>query len=423
MTRTHQRRPPALQTAGRRSVVNAVVATKWLVVGAVTGLLSALTAVVLLVVAVLCLIGIGLPLVAPALSLARGTADLERRRLEALGHSSPSAHTPIPQDWRRAWRFALTDPGARRDYAWLAIHGTFGMVVGALPVELLSDTAEALSLPIQWYLRDGSFTAFNALVVIETGSQARLGFLSAIIFAAAWIGLSPYLLRWQSAPGVRLLAPHPDIDLSERVAQLTASRAAALDAHAVELRRIERALHDGAQNRLVTVAVLTGAARQSLAHDPAMVAPVLEQVQESAEVALEELRSVVRSILPPVLESEGLPGALSALAAECPIETTLDAVVEPRCPIAIEAIAYFTVAEALTNVTRHSRARRAAVHVRRDGERLHVEVSDDGTGGATVTSGSGLGGIHDRVRAHDGTLRLHSPKGGPTVLEVALPCG
>ncbi|MFU0242880.1 sensor histidine kinase, partial [Streptomyces scabiei] len=208
-----------------------------------------------------------------------------------------------------------------------------------------------------------------------------------------------------------------------RVAELTATRAAALDAHATELRRIERSLHDGAQNRLVSVTVLLGAARRMAARDPAGADELLERAQSAAEQALAELRSVARGILPPVLADRGLADALSGLAADCGVPCRVEADVPQRCAASVEATAYFVVAEALTNIAKHSGAARASVTVRARGGRLRLLVEDDGRGGADEDGGSGLTGIRRRVAALDGTLRLTSPPGGPTVLDADLPCG
>lgn len=207
-----------------------------------------------------------------------------------------------------------------------------------------------------------------------------------------------------------------------RIARLTATRAAALDAHATELRRIERSLHDGTQNRLVAVNVMLGGARRALASDPRTADAMLGRAQDAAEAALVELRAVVRSILPPVLTDRGLPAALTALAATCPVDCRVDADVPGRYAVSVAASAYFMVAEALTNVAKHSQARHATVVLRRRGDVLWLEVTDDGRGGADER-GSGLDGIRRRVEAHDGTFTLASPAGGPTTLTASLPCG
>jgi len=237
------------------------------------------------------------------------------------------------------------------------------------------------------------------------------------------VGLGPGMARLQALPGRRLLSAGPDAYLSLRVAELTATRAAALDAHATELRRIERSLHDGTQNRLVNVTVLLGAARRMAARDPAGADEILERAQSAAEGALAELRSVSRSILPPVLDDRGLEGALNGLAADCPVPCRVDVDTPARCAVSVEATAYFIVAEALTNIAKHSHAQHATVTVHSHDGRLHLDITDDGRGGADEAGGSGLTGMRRRIAAHDGTLTLTSPPGGPTTLEVDLPCG
>jgi signal transduction histidine kinase len=261
-----------------------------------------------------------------------------------------------------------------------------------------------------WWQIDGFA---EALAVLPAG----LGF--AALFAAA----APGIARLQALPGRRLLPPVGDVDLSRRIAELTATRAAALDAHAAELRRIERSLHDGTQNRLVALNVLIGAARRARERDPDAVAAILDRAQDATEQALAELRAVVRGILPPVLDDRGLSGALSGLAGTCAVPCRLDVDVPGRCAASVEATVYFVVAEALTNVVRHSGAGQVAVTLRRDGDRLHLRIVDDGHGGAGEAGGSGLAGMRRRVEAYDGRFVLTSPPGGPTTMDVELPCG
>jgi len=281
-----------------------------------------------------------------------------------------------------------------------------------------------LTYPLWWRaLGEGDVAPSPGFWSVTGWPDAVAVALLGLVWAAVTLAATPAMARWQAAPGRRLLAPPPGTDLVLRVAELTATRAAALDAHVVELRRIERALHDGTQNRLVGVTVLLGAARRTLARDPAAADAVLERAQTAAEEALAELRSVARGILPPVLADRGLAGALAGLAATCPVPCSVEVAVDVRCAASVESTAWFVVAEALTNVARHSGATRAAVVVRRAGERLRVQVTDDGRGGATATGGSGVPGIARRVEALDGRLELASPPGGPTVLTVELPCG
>jgi signal transduction histidine kinase len=402
---------------------DALVATKWLAAGLGTGLAALAACALVLGVAALSLVGVGLLLIRPALLAVRGLADLERRRLARIGHDTPSPYSELPHAPLEVLRALRDDPANRRDLAWLPLHGLYGSILASLALQAPVNILREGSFPLWWTaVPPVESNALNGFVHIGSWTGAWLVAASAPLWAALWLFVVPRLVTPQALPGIRLLPPHPDIDLSERVARLTATRAAALDAHAVELRRIERALHDGAQNRLVGVAVLVGAARQALHRDPAQADAILERVQTSAEDALAELRTVARSILPPVLENRGLTGALSALAADSPVpcRTTVD--VAPRCPASVESTAYFAVAEALTNAAKHSRATAIEVTVRRAADRLRVTITDNGRGGAAET-GSGLVGIRRRVDAHDGTTTITSPTGGPTTIDLELPCG
>ncbi|MGW2960404.1 sensor histidine kinase [Streptomyces sp. NPDC001220] len=373
----------------------------------------------LAVTAVTAPLGVGL-LLAP-LTL-RGLHVLAGRERHRLGRHGPEVVAPEPPPTRL--RLALTDPTTRREARWLLRHGTLGLLLGLvglfLPMSALRDTL----FPLYWRFSPTDTTATSfGYGVAHSWADAFAVCAFGVGSIAVILGLTPGTARLQADPGRRLLAAGPDQDLSLRVAELTATRAAALDAHATELRRIERALHDGTQNRLVSVTVLLGAARRQVARDPSRADEILERAQSAAEQALAELRTVSRSILPPVLDDRGLAGALSGLAAESPVPCRLDVDAPERCAASVEATAYFVAAEALTNVAKHSGADRVVVTVRARGGRLALTVTDDGRGGADSAGGSGLTGIRRRVAAHDGTLRLTSPAGGPTTLEVELPCG
>ncbi|CAL9511094.1 sensor domain-containing protein [Streptomyces sp. enrichment culture] len=363
--------------------------------------------------------GVGL-LLAPL--VLRALHALARRERERLARRGVDIVPPDPPPVRL--RSALADPTTRRELGWLVRHGTLGFLLGLLGLLLPLCAVRDGTFPLWWRLvpEDATTTSIG-VGTAHTWLDAVAALLLGVGWTAILLGLGPGMARLQAAPARRLLAAGPDTDLSLRVAELTATRAAALDAHATELRRIERSLHDGAQNRLVSVTVLLGAARRMAARDPAGADELLERAQSAAEQALAELRSVARGILPPVLADRGLAGALSGLAADCGVPCRVEADVPERCAAAVEATAYFVVAEALTNVAKHSGAGRASVTARARGGRLRLRVEDDGRGGADEDGGSGLTGIRRRVAALDGTLRLTSPPGGPTVLEVDLPCG
>jgi signal transduction histidine kinase len=285
-------------------------------------------------------------------------------------------------------------------------------------------TLEELSFPVWWvFLPDGATAGFFGLWPADRWLHAGYVALTGLGWLSLTVTFTPSLARWQSHRGLRLLSPDAEADLSMRVAELTATRAAALDAHATELRRIERSLHDSTQNRMVAVTVLLGAARRALTRDPAGAEALMDQAQTAAEQALVELRAVARGILPPILADRGLTGALTGLAGIAPVPCEVDVDVPGRCAASVEATAYFVVSEALTNIARHSGASSAAVVVQTREDRLHVCVTDDGHGGADPEHGSGLTGIRRRVEALDGRVALTSPAGGPTTLEVELPCG
>ena len=219
----------------------------------------------------------------------------------------------------------------------------------------------------------------------------------------------------------KLLGSNRRQKLAARVEDLEQSRSRMVLVADSERRRIERDLHDGAQARLVSLAMELGRAKARFADDPEGARVLVEQAHEEAKAALAELRSLVRGVHPPVLSDRGLDAALSGLAALCPVPVTVSVDMAARPPSSIEAVAYFVVAESLTNVAKHSEATSATVEVRSDGAVLQVRVSDDGRGGAEP-NGAGLSGLADRVHAVDGRLVIDSPAGGPTVVKVELPC-
>jgi signal transduction histidine kinase len=218
------------------------------------------------------------------------------------------------------------------------------------------------------------------------------------------------------------LLPQSDEQLVERVDELTRTRRGALDVQAHELRRIERDLHDGAQARLVALAMQLGRAEARLEDHPE-AAELVREARGEASAAIAELRDLARGIAPPVLADRGLPAAVEALAARAPIKTSVDAAVAHRAPPVVETAAYFVVAESLTNAAKHAgREARALVTVRDGRDALTVEIADNGSGGADP-AGSGLTGLRHRVEALDGTLAVTSPEGGGTTIRARLPYG
>jgi signal transduction histidine kinase len=211
-----------------------------------------------------------------------------------------------------------------------------------------------------------------------------------------------------------------DAELQARLDDLRESRARIVQAGDAARRKLERDLHDGAQQRLVGLALDLRLAREKLEEDPGAAAAMLDEASAELARATEELRELARGIHPAVLSDRGLAAAVESLAKRAPLPVQIDASLDERLPEAVEAAAYFVVAEALTNVVRHSGADRAEVGIHRDNGRLRVEVRDDGAGGADG-AGSGLRGLADRVAALDGRLRVEDPAGGGTVVRAEIP--
>ncbi|MFD4860329.1 sensor histidine kinase [Streptomyces atratus] len=404
--------PAPLTVAIRRSWD----ASRYLFIGIPIALLAYVGTFLVVAALMFAVVIIGLPALPEAAKVLRRFAEFERRRAAArLG--VPFTPTPYPPldggELSERVRRVLTDPTVWRDALWLPLQALMGNALGYLtmvlwPVGLLVDGA---ALPVVHLLDRRAADEYG------TPMPARRG----------WV------LRWHcvladlSASWTRsLLTSSPSTALADRIAQLTESRAGAVEAHGAELRRIERDLHDGAQARIVALSMRIGLAKQLLDRDPAAARIRLDEAQDGAEAALAELRHVVRGIHPPVLTDRGLAGAVRALAADVsvPVTAELDGVEDGRrLPAAIEAAAYFVIAEALTNISKHSGATAATVRIDRTPRALRVAIGDDGHGGADERAGSGLVGIRRRIAALDGTTRINSPTGGPTHIEVELPCG
>jgi signal transduction histidine kinase len=236
---------------------------------------------------------------------------------------------------------------------------------------------------------------------------------------------APWLTRVVAAADVRvsraLLGPSRTEELEHQVRRLAQTRAGVVDAADAERRRLERDLHDGTQQRLVSLAMNLGMARvQAGTAEQAQLA--IAAAHEEAKAALTELRNLIRGLHPAVLEDRGLDAALSGVAARMPVPVRLSVDLPRRPPPVIEAVAYFVVSEALTNVAKHACASQAQVFVHRAGDRLHVIISDDGVGGADPARGTGLAGLAKRASSVDGSFEITSPPGGPTLITVDLPC-
>ncbi|MFD8754849.1 sensor histidine kinase [Kitasatospora sp. NPDC059577] len=409
----------AAAAATARSTARRSPSAAWYALRCLGTGLGALVAVVLLtVVLALCPVGVGFLLLPRALQLLRRYAEFHRRlvgrRLGAEVRSPYRDRRPSPRD-----------PAVRKDLLWLFVHGTAGTALCAAALTLCSHALNWLTAPVWWRLLPRERDAI-ILLDVDSWPVAAAAAVGGVGYALVALAALPPLADLHARASRRLLVARRRESLAERVRELTLSRSGALDAHAAELRRIERDLHDGAQADLVAVSLRLGMIRRALAHRPDQVEELVDSTQRVAEQALGSLRALVRGIHPPVLADRGLTEAVRSLAAHCavPTRTDLDGSADPppRAPAAAEAAAYFVVAEALTNVARHSGARTALVRLRITAGAIAVRVEDDGRGGAAEGAGSGLPGLRRRVAAFDGTTALSSPPGGPTVLEVDIPC-
>ncbi|WP_067531955.1 sensor histidine kinase [Nocardia crassostreae] len=410
-------------------------ALAYLAVGAVTGVVAMFAVVGLVFVAGLCLIGVGLPAVPEALKMVRPLVRVERRRTgKRLGEPIEVSYVPFTGDLRQRLRAVVADPANRRDIGYLCLHAVAGLPLAIIAVSLAFSVVNQLAIPSYWQLLPPG-TISNFGFTVDGWTTAILSALLAIPVGALTLQM-PRVARWQALTARALLGPAEGAMLAHRVAELTETRAAALDAHGAELRRIERDLHDGAQARIAAVIMQLGLAEQLRERDREAADDMVRKAQDTAHAALAELRDVVRTVYPPVLADRGLYSAVSALAARSPIPCVLnidgstapdavgvDSSQSVRRPAAVEAAAYFVIAEALTNATKHSGAQQVSVRLGGDAERLIVEVIDDGVGAAHETEGGGLAGIRRRAEALDGRMLLTSPAGGTTVVRVELPCG
>ncbi|MBM7518794.1 sensor histidine kinase [Nocardioides nitrophenolicus] len=297
----------------------------------------------------------------------------------------------------------LRDPARWRDFGFLCFAATGGFVLSALPVLLLTT-------PITWLIL--AFTAGDWAWVL-------LFVFSGPLLLAWWVTVEP-LVRARARAERAILGHDRVAELEERVGQVEESRAETLDHSAAEVRRIERDLHDGAQARIASVGMSVGLAEKLLQTDPEAAAALLREARETTMDALDDLRSVVRGIHPPVLADRGLAGAVEALAVALPVPVAV-AVELPRLPAPVESAAYFAVAECLANTVKHAAASRAWVTGTYVDGRLRLVAGDDGRGGADA-AGSGLAGVARRLAAFDGTLAVDSPDGGPTTVRMEVPC-
>jgi signal transduction histidine kinase len=353
---------------------------------------------------------VAMVLAAPVLVLwvIQGLAAVQQARLHAtLGLDLPAGRQSArSKPWPVGpWRDATT--WRQLGYHVLAV--LIGGAGGGLVVACWLAPVAALG-----YLAAGHTAAASGAAALLAGAG--------LLLTAPWV--ARLVARADEAAARALLGPSRNEALALRVESLARSRTDILSAADAERRRIERDLHDGAQQRLVSLAMNLGMARARLTDAPQAAQQAIADAHDEALVALSELRDFIRGLHPAVLNDRGLAAALSGLAARAPLPVRLHVDTPRPASASIEAVAYFIVSEALANVAKHAQATRAEVTVVRDGDLLRIEVTDDGRGGAVPahSDGTGLRGLAQRATAVDGTLTIDSPPGGPTVITVELPC-
>ncbi len=257
------------------------------------------------------------------------------------------------------------------------------------------------------------------VVLVDSRQMALLAGAEASVLLAAGAWLVP---RTIGAHLRTMFVPDPEPGLAGQVQRLTESRGQVISAATAELRRIERDLHDGAQARLVALGMNLRAVERMLPASPQAALALVAEARETSLRALNDLRSLVRGIYPPVLADRGLGHAVQALALDTPLPTELDITLPSLPPAPVEAACYFAVAEALANAVRHSGARRVHIRMQHARGMLRIEVADDGIGGADPARGTGLRGVEQRLGTFDGILAVSSPPGGPTMIVMEVPC-
>jgi signal transduction histidine kinase len=359
----------------------------------------------------------------PGIGLAaRQLADLTRRLCgEWCGVAIESPYRPAPTGegefgsltWQQRRRWLTADPATWRDLAFFFLNPWLGAALAAGPVIAVVYGIFGMALP--------------------HGSTQLAGVIShplyGILLAAAGFVAAPWLLRCYGEFARVLLGPTERAELARRVSHLAQTRSDTIDSGAAEIRRIERDLHDGAQARLVAMGMTLDAAGQLISSNPAAAQALLIEARDSSVKALAELRDLVRGIHPPVLADRGLADAARALALELPLRVHCACELAGRPPEPVESAAYFAITELLANVSKHAEADQVWIDIRHDGGVLRVGVTDDGRGGADPEKGVGVGGggtglrgIERRLAAFDGVLAVSSPPGGPTVVNMEIPC-
>jgi signal transduction histidine kinase len=371
----------------------------------------------------LLIVGIGVVVIGLAIEGCRLVARLERWRVGLADPRPlrPHAYRPYGNGWRDLLLTEFVDANRWRDVVYVGVALPLTILEFSVTIVLWGLSVSLLSLPL-WYATSSLAPGAGGTSTLSL-AVALAGGVAGLVVAPVAASVSQGLMTLHRAVVAGLLCDSERGQLERRVETLEGSRKAVIDVEASELRRIERDLHDGAQQRLVMLTIDLSLAAERIESDPVSARTLVVEAQDQARLALAELRDLVRGIAPAILLDRGLVAALSAIAGRCPVPTVVESTLPAgeRLPDATERAAYYVVAEALANVAKHASAGRCEIRCRREGERLVVEVWDDGVGGARILPGGGLAGLAGRVEALDGSLTVQSPPGGPTLVRAEIP--
>ncbi|WP_369261276.1 sensor histidine kinase [Streptomyces sp. R35] len=372
---------------------------------------------------------LGIPVLAAALAGCRGFGALERARARGLLGFEVAEPEPLrmKKHGAMAWMGAVLKSGASwRHLLYAVLQFPWSVFSFVVALNFWAYGWALLTYPL-WFWLFPMYGGQGGLQLYGDGTHSIYLDNPFEITVAALVGLlftmaTPWIVR--ALTTVDRLMVHGLLGpsrLAKRVVELESDRGVVVDHAAADLRRIERDLHDGAQARLVALAMDLGLAKEKLTEDPQAAARMVDEAHGEVKTALQELRDLARGIHPAVLTDRGLDAALSAVASRCTVPVRVEVDLASRPAPAIEGIAYFTVSELLQNISKHARAGSASVDVWRVENRLMIQVCDDGAGGADVSGGSGLAGLAERLDAVDGILVVDSPVGGPTRVTAELP--
>ena len=366
------------------------------------------------------IVWIGIPILVATMVAWRWMAQIERWRIRVLLGDDIRAPYRVDAEGSilRRLRTQASDPASWRDLLYLFLLFPVGVAEFVVLTAGIALAVGLLAMPFPGQHGVDGVGILSSNSAHSTAAEIVLGLLgipALLLVANLFVGT----VRLHARGAQLLLGTSRSDVLRERVTELADSRSRAVASALDERRQFERDVHDGAQQRLVALALDLGMAREKLEEDPEAARTLVEEAHEQAKEALAELRDLVRGVHPSVLTDRGLDAAVSALAARSPVPVSVHVDVPERPPPAVESAAYFVVAEALTNVAKHSGAKTAAVTIERRGDLIAVEVADDGCGGAD-DAGNGLRGLADRVAALDGRLEVRDGNG--TTIHAELPC-